>query len=621
MPACVLNCAAVFCLMSGFVPVAGAAWRSVGPWGGGADVIRAVPDKKDAVVAATRTGLLFKSDNGGASWNHLPFPAQSAGVLHTLEIDPRGGGVWYAGMEGNGKRTSGIYRTPDAGKSWIPLPGMQGVAVWSLAFSPSNPDVMAAGADTGVYLTRDGGANWKLISPPGDPELKPVVSLAFDPGDNRIIYAGTTHLPWRTTDGGATWHSIHTGMLDDSDVFSIVVDPRRPDRVLASACSGAYASQDAAGHWKRLNTPAGAFRTYFTALDPRHPETVFAGTSDGLLKSANEGVTWKKVSAYAVKSMAFDKFVPGRIFFASTDAGLLLSTDNGDTLRESDVGFANRTFTSLASAGEALFLSGLSDIYRTDNLAMRWLDTGAGPNDGKLLVVTAAPDAPKTLFGAGYRGLFASADGGKTWQPRKGLPEGTRVKALLPRSRGVVLAGTDQGLFRSDSSGNWNRVAAESVDYLQNAGGASVTAWNAGVAMISEDEGVTWRVCAVPVAGAAIYGLSLDRATPATALAATSRGLYRSSDGCRGWTAVERGLEQATAQAVLFHPIRAGEAFVAQGGKVFRSTDGGQTWQPLDRGDGPELWPSSLLIPASAPDRLFALVPGRGVFSTTAQYQ
>jgi len=118
---------------------------------------------------------------------------------------------------------------------------------------------MAAGADSGVYLTRDGGTSWKLISPPGDPELRPVVSLAFDPGDSKIIYAGTTHLPWRTSDGGATWQSIHTGMIDDSDVFSIQVDPHRPERVLASACSGAYASSDAAHHWKRFNTPTGAF--------------------------------------------------------------------------------------------------------------------------------------------------------------------------------------------------------------------------------------------------------------------------------------------------------------------------------------------------------------------------
>ncbi len=605
--------------MSGAPSAALASWRSLGPYGGGAEVIRAVPDTKDFVLAATRTGLLFESNNGGASWNNIPFPAQSAGVLHALEIDPRSGSSWYAGIEGNNAQTSGVYRTGDSGRSWTLLPATKGIAIWSLSFSPSNPDVMAAGADSGVYLTRDGGTSWKLISPPGDPELRPVVSLAFDPGDSKIIYAGTTHLPWRTSDGGATWQSIHTGMIDDSDVFSIQVDPHRPERVLASACSGAYASSDAAHHWKRFNTPTGAFRTYFTALDPRHPDTVFAGTSDGLLKSANDGATWRKVSPHAVKSVAFDRFVAGRIFFASTDGGLLLSTDNGDTVRESNVGFASRSFTSLASSGSALYLSSQSDLYSTDKLALRWQDVGAGPEDGKMLVVSAAPDAPRTLFGAGYRGLYESVDGGKTWQERKGLPEGIRVRALLPRPHGIVLAGTNQGLFRSDAAGTWNRVAATPVEWVQSAGTHAMAALAASTALVSEDEeGLAWRSCAAPAPEIVWYGLALEPAAPANALAATSRGLFRSVDGCRTWTAISGGLEQATTETVLFHPTRAGEAFVTQGGRVFRSVDGGQTWQPLDGSDSPVLWPSSLLILASAPDRLFALVPGRGVFSTTA---
>jgi len=454
--------------------------------------------------------------------------------------------------------------------------------------------------------------------PPGDPELRPVVSLVFDPVDSRILYAGTTHLPWRTADGGATWQSIHTGMIDDSDVFSIQVDPHRPNRVLGSACSGAYASLDGAQHWNRLNTPHGAFRTYFIALDPRHSDMLFAGTSDGLIKSPDDGVTWRKVSPHMVKSIAFDRFVTGRIFFASTDGGLLVSTDNGDTLRESNIGFANRTFTSLASSGSALYLSSEAELYRTEGLATRWQDVGTGPA-GKILVVSAAPDAPRTLFGAGYHGLFESIDGGRTWHMSEGLPEGIRVKALLQRPHGVVLAGTERGLFRSDAAGKWSRVIPSSIDWVQSAGTRALAALTASAALVSEDEGATWRPCGVPAPGAVWYGLALDPAEPKTALAATSRGVFRSVDGCRSWTAGADGLEQATAEAVLFHPTRAGEAFVAQGGEVFRSTDGGLTWQPLDGGDGPRLWPSSLLILASAPDRVFALVPAVASFQPPHQ--
>jgi photosystem II stability/assembly factor-like uncharacterized protein len=314
--------------------------------------------------------------------------------------------------------------------------------------------------------------------------------------------------------------------------------------------------------------------------------------------------------------MSFDPFVPARIFFASTDGGLLVSSDAGDTLRESNTGFANRPFTSLATSGGALYLSGLLDLYQTNDLAQRWQDVGTGPENRNLLALSAAPDAPRTLWGARYRGLFESPDGGKTWQTRPGLPDGVRVKAVLARARGVVLAGTDQGLLRSDATGAWHRMADGPVDQLRSTGSKQIVALSPAAALVSVDDGISWQNCANPAPVLAWYGLEFDRANPDIALAATSRGLFRSVDTCRSWTAITDGLERATVQAVVFHPTRPA-VFAAQGGRVFRSTDAGLSWLPLDNSDRPDLWPSSLLAIASAPQKLFALVPGRGLFSTT----
>ena len=53
--------------------------------------------------------------------------------------------------------------------------------------------------------------------------------------------------------------------------------------------------------------------------------------------------------------MAFDPVHDGRILFASTSAGVLVSTDGGRTVHESDLGFSNRSFTTLAGAGAVLY--------------------------------------------------------------------------------------------------------------------------------------------------------------------------------------------------------------------------------------------------------------------------
>ena len=450
-----------------------AAWQGTGPFGGAAEIVRTVPKVSGLVIAGAHNGLMYISRNGGAYWSNLPFPGQFAGVLHSLEVDPRSESTWYAGMESENQWTSGVYKTTDSGRSWTLLPSMRGIGVWSLALWPQNPDVIAAGTSSGVYLSKDSGATWAHISTENDPELKPVVSLAFHPTDSNTLFAGTTHLPWRTTNGGASWQSIHSGMMDDSDVFSIQVDPLKPSRIFASACSGVYGSTDGAELWSKLDTPKGAFRTYFVATypkdkDPKHDGVVFAGTTAGLMRSADNGRTWRKVDGEAIKSIAFDPFVSGRVFFASTTAGLMVSTDGGNTLRETNYGFTNRNFTTLTGAGTNLYSSSVYEpvsggVYRSDNLGLRWTHAGDPPAE-QLLLMAASPDDPKLLFGAGYHALLESRDAGKSWAAYKNPPPGTRITAILPLSAMTLFVGTDRGLFRaSDGRAGRRYPAAASI--------------------------------------------------------------------------------------------------------------------------------------------------------------
>ena len=584
-----------------------------------------MPKVPGFVLAGAHNGLLFSSANGGASWANIPFTGQLTGVLHALEVDPRSTGTWYAGMEGDHPWTSGVYKTIDGGKTWNLLPGTSGKAVWSLALWPADPNVIAAGTGDGIFRSLDGGGAWMRISPPENEELRPVVSLAFDPVVSEVLYAGTTHLPWRTTDGGKSWASIHTGMIDDSDVFSIQVDMHAPESVYASACSGLYQSSDKAAHWTKLPTPKGAFRTWFVALDPRHKGSVFAGTTEGLLHSDDGGKIWRIVSTEAVRSVAFDPTVTGRVFFASTTAGLMVSTDGGRTLHESNYGFTNRSFTVFSGTRGVIYVSsvfsgGSNGVSRTENLGLRWQTGGSGGQGRDIRLLTAAPDQPSTIYAASFHGLMKSADAGKTWTDKQASPPGGRITAILALEHDVLLAATAEGLYRSTNGGNWASAGLPgNIASIQATGDRLVAAFTPQRAFVSADTGVRWAPCGEPAAGAIWYGLVFDHGssptTPAaqTALAATSAGLFRSANGCQSWTRVSNGLSAATVSNVLFHPARAGEAFASQDGRIFHSTDGGQNWLALDDTEDDKTWPSALLVLPQAPDHLFALLPRRGV--------
>src|SRR3984957_17547893 len=210
-----------------------AGWDAIGPFGGSAAVVQVDSRHRGTVFAATSNAQIFRSDNGGDSWRPIPFPAQFRATLHAFVLDPQNvdsqnadpqnSGVYLAGLSSDTPEYSGIFRSADGGLTWKRISEGDLQAVWSIAIWPRDSRVLAAGTEDGVFVSRDAGENWSRVTLPGGGP-KPVVSLAFDPADSKILYAGTPHLPWKTVDGGATWNSIHTGMLDDSAVFSIHVD-------------------------------------------------------------------------------------------------------------------------------------------------------------------------------------------------------------------------------------------------------------------------------------------------------------------------------------------------------------------------------------------------------------
>lgn len=241
--------------------------------------------------------------------------------------------------------------------------------------------------------------------------------------------------------------------------------------------------------------------------------------------------------------------------------------------------------------------------------------------------MSVAPDQAGTLYAAGYHGLLKSKDYGKTWTEKASPPASGRFTALLALPHDTLLAGTDHGLFRSSGGSAWESTAtgAEGISSLELSGDHTVAALSVQGAFASADGGATWKRCGEPSPSTVWYGLAFDSAallsqgkTP-TALAATSAGLFRSTDDCGSWARAGEGFPADTVGVVLFHPTRAGEAFAAQDGRVFRSTDGGRNWLPLNDDNEGGVWPSALLVLPEAPDRVFALFPRRGVLSKTIE--
>jgi photosystem II stability/assembly factor-like uncharacterized protein len=140
--------------------------------------------------------------------------------------------VYFAG-------TGGIWRSEDAGASWI---NVDGTRVLSIAVDPTNSNIVYAGAGVGVLKSTDGGASFspKSTGLPEDIQTSRTGSVLVDPNRPNVLYVGTEGAGvFKSTDGAETWFPINSG-LDDQNVFGLAMDPDLPNILYASTSSSVY---------------------------------------------------------------------------------------------------------------------------------------------------------------------------------------------------------------------------------------------------------------------------------------------------------------------------------------------------------------------------------------------
>ena len=131
--------------------------------------------------------------------------------------------------------------------------------------SPHEKGVIWTGSDDGlVHLTRDGGANWKNVTPTGLAESL-VNAIEVSPHDKGTAYIATTrykfndHAPglYKTTDYGATWTRIDSGIPRNAFTRVVREDEVRKGLLFAGTEIGLFISWDDGRNWQsfQLNLP------------------------------------------------------------------------------------------------------------------------------------------------------------------------------------------------------------------------------------------------------------------------------------------------------------------------------------------------------------------------------
>ena len=280
---------------------AGRTWRFVGLRDAGQiGAIVVHPTNPDIVYAAvvgnpfatSRTRGVYRSRDGGATWQQVLFLSDSTGAVD-IELQPGSPDVVYASMWHGARRPwtiisgggeDGIYKSTNGGDSWTRLAGglPTGIVGKSdLAVSAAAPlrvyALVEAKVGGGLYRSDDAGATWALVNTTPGLITRPFYydNVDADPTNADVVYVGTEGF-YKSTDGGRTFRTMRTPHGDNHDLW---INPRDGRIFIQSNDGGANVTLNGGLTWSsQQNQPTAEI--YQVAVDEQYPYRVYGAQQD-----------------------------------------------------------------------------------------------------------------------------------------------------------------------------------------------------------------------------------------------------------------------------------------------------------------------------------------------------
>ncbi len=437
------------------------------------------PTNDSILYAAIRTRGVYKTVDRGATWTALPsgFPTAQVGRIN-LALTPTAPDTLYASVHNTStSQLLGIWRTLDGGGTWTPLAASGascGSQCWYdmyITVHPTTPTTIYFGG-VSLYRSTDAGATFQNITSfiHVDQHL-----MTFDPQDPQTVYAANDGGIYRSTNGGTSWTSLNTGLELTQFYEGISLHPSDRTIVLGGTQDNGTLQYTGVPNWLFVLGADGGY----TAIDHDNPTVRYAETQwtansgFGGPRRSDGGGFVLKVNGIAAGDRA--QFIPPLVMDPVNAATLYFgtyrlyrTTDRAEswTAISPDLTGGSGTITAIAPAPTnrlAVYVGtnngllqlttdgGASWAPRTSGLPNRFVqDIAVDRADWQTAYVAVSG------FGTGH--VFRTVNGGQTWNDVSGALPDVPVNAVIldPASRGIVLIGTDLGVFMSaDSGGTW----------------------------------------------------------------------------------------------------------------------------------------------------------------------
>jgi photosystem II stability/assembly factor-like uncharacterized protein len=490
-------------------------WRSVGPFRGGrVTAVAGVPGDPNTYYFGTPGGGVWKTTDAAQVW-HPIFDSERVASIGALAVAPSDSNVLYVGT-GEQTRGRGMYRSTDAGQSWMNI-GLQDVPfIQAIVVDPRNPNVAVVGGNSvgagilwrpypksaftdnrGIFKTEDAGKTWKKVFSKDD--TFGVVDMCSDPDDPRTLYAVLYHPATGTgdseikatseivksTDEGYSWAPLASQGLPEKarGRLGIAVAPGTGGRrVYAIADQGFLRSDDGGAHWQQATKDSRVIGSrYFSRVfvDTSKPDVVYVAQTS-LYRSTDGGKTFE---TYVGAPSGDDFHVlwidprNSQRMILGVDQGAIVSGDGGKTWSSwynqptgqfyhvsTDNLVPYRVYAAQQDSGTAAVLS-RSDYGQI--LQQDWYSIGGF----EYAFITPDPANPDLVYSNGWYGSVVRFDK-KTGQTATVFEHGKKYRAaqmpalvFSPQDPSTLYLGMQYVLKTANGGLAWQEISPDLTGY------------------------------------------------------------------------------------------------------------------------------------------------------------
>ncbi len=559
------------------------------------------------------------------SWSQLG-PGNIGGRIRSIVVHPTDPNIIYLGSVGGG-----VWKTTNGGTSWVPLKdNMENLAVCSMVLDPTNPNIAYAGTGEGYYngdaiqgegifKTTDAGASWVRLSSTINSNFYFVNKLMIDQSTN-VLYAATRKGLYKSTDGGSTFTAILVGtggadvhcmdieiaytspstiyatfgLFNDAVIYrstdggssfsanlgqtgqgriEMATSVSNPLVAIASFCdlstngvSLMAKTTDGGDNWFTMTVPGPAFsgpNNYASTqawydniiyIDPSSASTFFAGGLD-FWKSTNSGTNWTQKTNWYSQAGAPQfvhadhhavTFAPSNsnLMFLGTDGGIFKSTNKGEnwTAINNNL-FITQFYYGAVNPSGTIYYGGAQDNGTLKSTGTNSWSEVIGGDGGSTEVDFSNSN---TVYGEYVNLCFLkSTNGGSTFvKSMNGIPvgpgqwDGTTDRTLFispfsmdPNNSNTLVAGTYRVWRTTNNAANWSAISGDLTGDGTGSSGNKISTvivakgnsnviyvgCSNGRVQVTTDAGTSWNLRNSGLPNAYCTRIATDPTTPSTA--------------------------------------------------------------------------------------------------------